>query len=150
VAAPLAHQVQVIQHQHHWLTTFEAGVHQRRQHHLLQRRVADLQAVGDRGIQAHDWIERGDQARHERDRVVVGGLQRNPGKGPLVALAPQRQQRRLAIAGRRRDQNDRAWVADSRPSSSRGRSTMPGRSGGAASLLATMRRRSAAGPEGDA
>ena len=107
VTAPLGHQVQVIQHQDERLAARGAGVDQRRQHHLLQRRHAGVEAVADRRIQAHDRTEGGQHAGDEGHRVVVDGLQRDPGKGPLVALAPQRQQRRLAIAGRRRHQHDR-------------------------------------------
>jgi hypothetical protein len=91
-----------------WLAMVDAGVDKRRQHDLLERRHAGLQRVRDRGVEVQDPIQGGEDAGDECDRVVVGGLQRDPGEGPLVTVAPRRQQGRLAIAGRGRDQHHRS------------------------------------------
>jgi hypothetical protein len=107
VTAGLGHQVNVVEHQHERLVGLGARIDERRQHDVLERRLGDEESSADRVLEIQDRIERGEHARDERDRVVVGGIEGNPRKEPLVALAPERQQRGLAIAGGRRDEHDR-------------------------------------------
>jgi hypothetical protein len=97
----------VVEDQHERLAAGGARVEQRRQHEVLDRRVRGAELIGQRGVEVQDRIERGEHRRDQGHRIVVGGLQGDPAERPLVALAPQCQQGRLAVAGRAGDQDDR-------------------------------------------
>ena len=83
------------------------------------RRAEALQCLGRRGPalggqrlerrlrQRLDPVERGRDEAQERDRVVVALVDRDPGERPHVARRPLREQRRLAVAGRRHHQHER-------------------------------------------
>ena len=78
-------------------------VDQPRQHDLAQRRA------GGGRVEA----ERGDHVRPQHDRVVVALVERHPRDRPplQLGLAPGGEQRRLAEAGRARDQREAAALA---------------------------------------
>ena len=83
------------------------------------RRAEALQCLGRRGPalggqrlerrlrQRLDPVERGGDEAQERDRVVVALVDRDPGERTHVARRPLREQRRLAVAGRRHHQHQR-------------------------------------------
>jgi len=107
VAAPLCHGVKVVEDQHEGQLTDGSGIDQRRQHYVLDRWLRAAEVIGQRGVELQDRIERGDHCREQCDRIVVRGLERNPGERPLVPVSPQGQQRRLAVAGWRGEEDDR-------------------------------------------
>ena len=108
--------VEVVEHQHH-LARFGERVDEPRQHHLehgrrrkerRQRRVRQARARA---------AQRLDHVRPEDDGVVVALVQRDPRHRPpgRLALPPGGEQRRLAEAGRARDQGQPAARAGAQP-----------------------------------
>ena len=107
VAAPLCHEVKVVEDEHEGQLTGGAGIDQRRQYHVLDRWLRAAEVIGQRRVELQDRIERSDHCRDQCDRIVVSGLEGDPGEGPLVPVSPQGQQRRLAVAGWRGEEDDR-------------------------------------------
>ena len=83
------------------------------------RRAEALQCLGRRGPalrgqrlerrlgQRLDPVERGSDEAQQRDRVVVAFVHRDPGERTHVARRPLREERRLAVTGRRHHQHQR-------------------------------------------
>ena len=95
------------------------------------------QRVEHLGRDRLDAVDRGRDVAQEHDRVVVPAVERDPGERTRIGLGPAREERRLAVPGRRDHGRERRratrTAARSRPPSPRCRAG----STGAASLTST-------------
>jgi hypothetical protein len=71
-------------------------------------------------IDGLDPVERGGDVGEQDDRVVVPVVGRDPAGPGLVVLGPLGEDRRLSVAGRRDDRDDRRAAVGDEPAEQRG------------------------------
>ena len=102
-AVAVSQLVDVVEHEHHRLPDRSQGGAEARKAHGPQRIGARCCSTEDARVHRPDPVRCGGQIRQKGGRVVVAVVQRDPGEGPRVVRRPLREERRLAVAGRRRD-----------------------------------------------
>jgi hypothetical protein len=83
-----------------------AGIDERGQHDVLERRFRDVEPIANRGVEVQHRTKRREHGGHQCHRVVVGRIEGDPRERPVIPLAPERKQTRFPVASWRREEHD--------------------------------------------
>ena len=107
--------VGVVEHQHERARPGSNGLAEAREHDALDGGALRRQGGEDRAAERLDPVERQRHVRQQRDRIVVAGVERDPGERALVRICPVSHQRRLAVPGGGGDVDDRVACGGAEP-----------------------------------